>query len=102
IKQFELAMAELLTSDNPQVTPHRTPKTAVTDRDIKVAPREDMQGPIKLPVHKGTPVAAFASANPHRPLFMKCDDLVENKGHQFGVDLPADDKKALTEFLKLM
>ena len=33
---------------------------------------------------------------------MKCDDLVENKGHQFGVDLPAQDKAALTEFLKLM
>jgi hypothetical protein len=33
---------------------------------------------------------------------MKCDDYVENKGHQFGIDLPADDKAALAEFLKLM
>lgn len=102
VQQFELAMAELLTSDNPQVTPHRKPKTAVTDRDIKVAPREDMQGPLKLPVKQGTPVAYFASSNPHRPVFQKCDDLVENKGHQFGVDLSPADKKALTEFLKLM
>ena len=36
------------------------------------------------------------------PLFMKCDDQVENKGHQFGVDLPAADKKALREFLKML
>jgi len=33
---------------------------------------------------------------------MKCDDLVENKGHQFGVDLSKEDKYALREFLKLM
>jgi hypothetical protein len=33
---------------------------------------------------------------------MKCDDLVENKGHQFGVDLPAEEKAALIEFLKII
>ena len=102
IKAFENSMKELLTSDNPDVNPHRQQKTTRIDRDIKIAPREDMQGPIKLTVHKDTPVAYFTSSNPHSPLFQKCDDLVENKGHQFGVDLSADDKKALTEFLKLM
>ena len=102
IKAFENSMKELLTSDNPDVNPHRPQKTTRIDRDIKIAPREDMQGPIKLTVHKDTPVAYFTSSNPHSPLFQKCDDLVENKGHQFGVDLSADDKKALTEFLKLM
>ena len=102
VKQFEMAYEELMMSDNPNVTPHRTPKTMVTQNDIKVAPREDQAGPIKLPVKKGTPVAYFTSSNPHAPLFMKCDDLVENKGHQFGVDLSAEDKLALREFLKLM
>ena len=102
VKQFELAFDELLTSDNPNITPHRPQKISVTDRDIKLAPREDQQGPIRLPVKKGTPVAAFTSSDPHSPLFMKCDDLVENKGHQFGVSLSKDDKLALREFLKLM
>jgi hypothetical protein len=102
VKQFEIAFDELLTSDNPNVTPHRPQKISVTDRDIKLAPREDQQGPIRLPVKKGTPIAAFTSSDPHAPLFMKCDDLVENKGHQFGVSLSKDDKLALREFLKLM
>ena len=102
VTQFHKAFDELLTSDNPGVNPHREPKTTVTDRDIKVAPREDGQGLVKLPVGKGTPVAAIASGDPHSPLFMKCDDLVENKGHQFGIDLPKPDKAALAEFLKLM
>jgi hypothetical protein len=102
IKQFEMAFDELMMSDDPAVTPSRPVKISVTDTDIKIAPREDMQGPIKLPVHEGTPVAHFASSNPHRPLFMKCDDLVENKGHQFGVSLPDADKRALREFLKVL
>ncbi len=102
VNQFEIAMKELLMSDNPNDNPHRTPKTARTTMDIKIAPREDGKGFIKLPVPKGTPVAYFASSNPHSPLFQKCDDLVENKGHQFGIDLPDSDKEALTEFLKLM
>lgn len=102
IAQYEMAMNRLLMSDDPSVEPHRPQKVSVTDRDIKVAPREDGQGHIKLPVKKGTPVAYFASSDPHKPLFQKCDDLIENKGHQFGVDLPVDQKAALTEFLKLM
>lgn len=102
IRQFEMAFAELMMSDNPKDTPHRPQKISVTDRDIKLAPREDQQGPIKLPVDKGTPVAYFTSSDPHHPLFMKCDDLVENKGHQFGVSLSADDKLALREFLKIL
>ena len=87
---------------SPNDEPHRPQKVSLTDRDIKVAPREDGQGLIKLPVKEGTPVAYFASSDPHKPLFQKCDDLIENKGHQFGVDLSAEDKAALTEFLKLM
>lgn len=102
VKQFELAFEELMLSDNPNVTPHRPQKITRTTRDVKLAPREDQQGFIKLPVAKDTPVAYFTSSDPHSPLFMKCDDLVENKGHQFGVDLSKDDKTALAEFLKLM
>jgi hypothetical protein len=102
VAQFQKAFAELLTSDNPNVTPHRPQKITVTDQDFKLAPREDGQGFIKLPVGKGTPVGYVASSDPHSPLFMKCDDLVENHGHQFGIDLPQDDKAALAEFLKLM
>lgn len=102
VQQFELAYEELMTSDNPKDQPHRPQKIGVTDRDIKLAPREDGQGPIKLPVPAGTPIAHFASSDPHAPLFMKCDDLVENKGHQFGVSLSKEDKRALREFLKLM
>lgn len=102
IKQFEMAYAELMMSDDPAVTPSRPQKIGVTDTDIRIAPREDMQGPIKLPVAKGTPIANFASSDPHRPLFMKCDDPVENKGHQFGISLSDEDKYALREFLKIL
>jgi hypothetical protein len=102
IQQFEAAFDELMTSDNASVTPHRQAKTMVTRLDMKIAPREDDQGFFKLPVPAGTPIAYFASADPHRPLFMKCDDLVENKGHQFGVSLSPEQKLALREFLKLM
>ena len=102
VEQFHNAMDELLMSDNPNDEPHREPKITVTTEDIMLAPREDGQGFIKLPVKKGTPVAYFASSNPHKPLYQKCDDLVENKGHQFGVELSAQEKAALVEFLKLM
>ncbi|MGB1556424.1 MAG: hypothetical protein ACPHCJ_01445, partial [Oceanococcaceae bacterium] len=102
IDQYHLAMQELLTSDDPTADVHRPQKTTVTTTDIKVAPREDGQGFIKLPVKKGTPVAYFASSDPHKPIYQKCDDLVENRGHQFGVDLPMQQKKDLIEFLKLM
>lgn len=97
ITQFHTAFDELL-----QPEAQRPQKIARTQADIALAPREDGQGWIKLPVAKGTPIGYFTSADPHNPLFMKCDDYVENKGHEFGVDLPADDKAALAEFLKLM
>jgi hypothetical protein len=102
IKQFEIAFDELMTSDNPAVTPHRPLKITGVTQDMYVTPREDAQGFPPIPVKKGTPVANILSQNPHDPLFMKCDDQVENKGHQFGVDLPAADKKALREFLKML
>lgn len=102
IDQYELAMKRLLMSDDPNVEPHRPVKVTNTTEDIMLAPREDGQGFIKLPVSEGTPVAYFTSSDPHSPAFQKCDDLVENKGHQFGVDLSAEDKRRLTEFLKMM
>ena len=102
IKQFEIAFDELMTSDNPNVEPHRPQRTTGVTEDMYVTPREDAQGFPPLPVHKGTPVANILSQNPHDPIFMKCDDPVENKGHQFGVDLPVADKKALREFLKML
>lgn len=102
IKQFEMAFAELMLSDNPNVNPHRPQKISLTTEDMQITAQEDMQGWPKVTIKKGTPVAYFASTNPHKPLFMGCDDLVENKGHQFGVDLSAQDKYALREFLKLM
>ena len=102
IKQFEMAYDELMTSDNPKDSVHRPQKTLKTTEDMHVTPREDMQGYPKIPVKKGTPVANFASQNPHNALFMGCDDPVENKGHQFGVSLSKEDKYALREFLKMM
>ncbi|MEO6699520.1 MAG: hypothetical protein ABIR53_07285, partial [Paraperlucidibaca sp.] len=102
ITQFEMAYDELMTSDNPKDAKHRPAKTLVTTEDTAVTAREDLQGWPKIPVKKGTPVANIASQNPHKALFMGCDDPVENKGHQFGVDLSKEDKYALREFLKLM
>lgn len=97
VDQFEAAMKMLLTpsAERPQ-------KITLVDEDITLATREDGKGPFYLTVPEGTPINAVASQNPHNPLFMKCSDLVENKGHEFGVDLSAEDKSALTEFLKLM
>jgi len=97
VTQFHNAFDELLTAEG-----QRPQKVARTQAELKLAPREDGEGFIKLPVAKGTPIGYFTSADPHNPLYMKCDDYVENKGHQFGIDLPADDKAALAEFLKLM
>jgi len=102
VKMFEAAIEELLMSDNPAVTPHREPAITRADRDFTLSNQEDGHGWLKLNVKKGTPVAYFASTDPHAPLFMKCDDVVENKGHQFGIDLKPEEKKALAEFLKLM
>ena len=102
IKQFENSFAELMTSDNPKDEKHRPQKISLTTEDTKITAREDMQGLLKIPVKKGTPVANIASVNPHSPLFMGCGDIVENNGHQFGVDLSKEDKYAFREFLKLM
>ncbi len=102
IEQFENSYAELMLSDDPKVSPSRPQKTLVTTEDMHITPREDMQGYPKIKVKAGTPVATFASVNPHRPLFVTCDDPVENRGHQFGVDLSDQEKFALREFLKLM
>jgi hypothetical protein len=32
-------------------------------------------------------------------VYSSCNDLIENKGHRFGEDLPESDKKALVAFL---
>lgn len=102
IKAFEMAYEELMMSDDPKVKPSRAQKVSKTDTDIKLALQEDQGGLIKLPVKKGTEIGKFTSSDPHRPVTQKCDDLVENKGHQFGVSLSKEDKHALREFLKLM
>jgi hypothetical protein len=102
IKQFEMAFDELMMSDNPKVSPSRPQKITGLTEDFMSSGREDAQGPALIPFKKGDPVAHVLSSNPHDPLFMKCDDLVENKGHQFGIDLTSQDKRALREFLKLM
>ena len=102
IKQFEAAYDELMTSDNPGVTPHREPKITGFTEDVKVTAREDGQGFPKVTLKAGTPVAHVGSLDPHHPIFMKCDDLIENKGHQFGVNLTKEEKYALREFLKIL
>ena len=102
IKQFDMAFEELMTSDNPNVEPHRPQKITGLTEDTQVTAREDAQGFPKITLKKGTPVANTASLDPHHPIFMKCDDPVENKGHQFGVDLSKEEKNALKEFLKIL
>jgi hypothetical protein len=97
ITQFHNALDELLTPET-----QRPQKIARTKFDMKLGTQEDGQSLIKLPVAAGTPIGYFTSSDPHNPAYMKCDDIVENRGHQFGVDLPAADKAALAEFLKLM
>ena len=39
-------------------------------------------GALQLPA--GTPVAAFANADPTNPLNNQCPDLIENEGHYYG------------------
>ena len=89
-------------SDDPKVSPSRPQKVTGLTEDFKSSGREDAQGLALIPFKKGEPVAHVLSSDPHHPLFMKCDDLVENKGHQFGVNLTPQDKRALREFLKMM
>ncbi|MCP5161493.1 MAG: hypothetical protein H7A00_07475 [Hahellaceae bacterium] len=102
IKQFEMAFDELMRSDDPKAPNARPQKITGFESDTPITAREDAQGPTIKTMEKGTPVAYVASQNPHDALFMKCEDLVENKGHQFGIDLSDEDKLALREFLKMM
>lgn len=102
IKQFEMAFEELMTSDNPSVTPSRPVKVAAFRMDTQASPREDGRGWPKFTIKVGTPSAYVLSVDPHAAAFMKCPDMIENRGHQFGVDLKTEEKHALREFLKLM
>jgi hypothetical protein len=102
IDQFEMAYDELMKSDDPLAENARSQKISTFQHDLKITPSGEADGLIRLTIPKGTPVGAIASSNPHDAVFMKCDDLVENKGHQFGIDLPNDEKLALREFLKMM
>ncbi|MFT6903846.1 MAG: mono/diheme cytochrome c family protein [Oleiphilaceae bacterium] len=102
IEQFEMAFDELMRSDDPLAENARPQKISKFQHDLKITPSGEAEGLIRLTIPEGTPVGAIASSNPHDALFMKCADLVENKGHQFGIDLPTEDKLALREFLKLM
>ena len=78
----------------------------------------------KFAIPKGTPVNLFMNLNISRvPYALKmyikyrtipprwpsellklsdCPDLVENRGHTFGSQLSADDKRALVEYLKTL
>lgn len=98
VDMFEGGMRELLTSDNPSVTPHRPQKVTRFPVDFKIPLKAG--GEPRITVKAGTPAFHVWSVNPFSPLFLTCADEVENKGHQFGVDLSPEDKNALIEFLK--
>ena len=102
VQAFEAAMHELLTSDNPDDEPHRDLFTQKAASDINVPAREDGGGLLSMTLEKGEPLGYMASVDPHHPLFSKCTDYVDNKGHQFGIDLSAAEKTALIEFLKTL
>ena len=95
-------MQELLTSDNPDDSPHREAKVWRAASDIAVPAREDGKGLLRLTLTRDEPVGYMASIDPHHPLFSNCTDYVENGGHQFGVDLSKTQKTALIEFLKTL
>jgi hypothetical protein len=100
IEQYEMAFEELMKSDDPLADNSREQKITRLQADLKISATGQPDGLITIP--KGTPVAAVGSSNPYNAVFMGCGDLVENKGHQFGIDLTASDKLALREFLKMM
>lgn len=105
VRAFEQTMRLLLTSDNREITPHRELSVFRTNQDITLPARKDgkgLLGKIKFNVPIGSPIGYFASVNPHAPLFSQCDDYVENKGHQFGINLTEREKKALIEFVKTL
>ncbi|ADJ27977.1 hypothetical protein [Nitrosococcus watsonii] len=76
---YEAAMRELL-------SPFRVPKINV----LPVA-----AGPFPA----GTPLAFVFSRDPETNALL-CDDIVENRGHYYGSDLPEEDKEALIVWLK--
>lgn len=100
IEQFELAFDELMKSDDPLATDGRPQKISKLQHDLNITLSGQPDGIVHFP--EGTPAAHVLSSNPHDAVFLKCGDFVENKGHQFGIDLAAEQKLALREFLKLM
>ena len=56
---------------------------------------------VPFPVPAGIPVGAFANLN-QATKTLNCSDFVENGGHYYGAWLSADDKRALTEFVKTL
>ncbi|KZZ11140.1 hypothetical protein A3752_19495 [Oleiphilus sp. HI0081] len=100
IEQFEMAFDELMKSDDPLAENSRPQKITKLQHDLNITLSGQPDGIVHFP--KGTPAAHVLSSNPHDAVFLKCGDFVENKGHQFGIDLPAEEKLALREFLKLM
>ena len=70
-------------SDDPLADNARVQKISTFEHDLKITPSGEADGRYSIDDTKGTAVGAVASSNPHHALFMKCDDLVENKGHQF-------------------
>lgn len=100
ISMFEDAMSELLTSDDLTVEPHREPK--ITRVPLDTALPMKLGGKPFIPVKAGTPIVEITSINPHAPTHMTCADYVENKGHQFGIDLDVEAKLNLIEFMKTL
>lgn len=100
VVMFEDAMAKLLMSDDPRVSPHREQKITRVPLDTKLPTK--IGGEPFIPVKAGTPIVEILSMNPHAPTHLTCADYVENKGHTFGVDLPLSDKQSLIEFMKTL
>lgn len=100
IRMFEDAMEQLLMSDDINRQPHREPKITRVPVDTKLPMK--VGGTPFIPIEAGTPIVEILSIDPHAPTFMTCSDLVENKGHQFGIDLEPEDKSALVEFMKTL
>ncbi|ABA58523.1 hypothetical protein Noc_2063 [Nitrosococcus oceani ATCC 19707] len=76
---YEVAMRELL-------SPFRVSK-------INVLPVS--AGPFPA----GTPLTFVFSRDPETNVLL-CDDIVENRGHYYGSELPEEDKEALISWLK--
>jgi hypothetical protein len=87
VAAYEAAMAELLDPSKRDLEG----SIQRTDHPVEVGGRV-------LPV--GTPIVTFASRDPARPGVNPCPEAVENGGHVYGSTLSAEDKRALTEFLK--